>query len=289
MIKIGDRVKIISGTESGTVVSVKNSTVEVDVMGGFVVPYMITDLVVVSEKEEIEILERIGVSDEKPGRKRKEKKEEAITPEQKKSTPAKVNHYGRISLVEDDYEEELLDMDKINENYRRNRLAAEQLEREFEEARRRDEEAKKRITEESSVEVEDKTEEVVEEKPKYSETTLEELAEKAKLDMAKPVTQKKKVKKDDTEVIDLHAHEILTSTEGMKSGEIITAQLARFTVAMDLAIKSGKHGKIVFIHGVGKGRLRAEIQRLLRTNYPKIMSQDASFSDYGFGAIMIFY
>lgn len=288
MVKIGDRVKIISDTVSGTVVTIKGSTVEVDVMGGFVVPYMVTDLVVVSEKEEIEILERIGVSDEKPGRKKKNKKEEEVTTEPKKHTPSKVKHYGRISLVEDDYEEELLDMDKINEHYRRNRQAAEELEREFEEAKRKEEEAKARITEESKKKEE---EEIIEKekKEKFVDTTLEELAEKVKLDIVKPVKQKKREKKDDTEVIDLHAHEILKSTDGMKSGEIITAQLARFTVAMDLAIKSGKHGKIVFIHGVGKGRLRLEIQRLLRLNYPKIQFQDASFSDYGFGAIMIFY
>lgn len=94
----------------------------------------------------------------------------------------------------------------------------------------------------------------------------------------------------DEEVIDLHAEAILDSTANMTSGEILQAQLARFTVALDGAVKGGASSpkRMVFIHGVGKGKLRYEIEKLLKRNYPKLRYQDASFAEYGYGAIMVF-
>lgn len=107
----------------------------------------------------------------------------------------------------------------------------------------------------------------------------------------KPVhTPAPKKSNRDEEVIDLHAEAILDSTEGMSSGEILQAQLARFSVALDGAVKSGGAApkRMVFIHGVGKGKLRYEIEKLLKRNYPKLRYQDASFGEYGYGAVMVF-
>lgn len=94
----------------------------------------------------------------------------------------------------------------------------------------------------------------------------------------------------DEEVVDLHADAILDSTENMAPGEILQAQLARFTVALDGAIKGGTSSpkRMVFIHGMGKGKLRYEIEKLLKRNYPKLRYQDASFAEYGYGAVMVF-
>lgn len=94
----------------------------------------------------------------------------------------------------------------------------------------------------------------------------------------------------DEEVVDLHADAILDSTENMAPGEILQAQLARFTVALDGAAKGGASApkRMVFIHGMGKGKLRYEIEKLLKRNYPKLRYQDASFAEYGYGAIMVF-
>lgn len=105
---------------------------------------------------------------------------------------------------------------------------------------------------------------------------------------ANPVEHKQSTK--DEEVVDLHAEAILDSTADMKPGEILQAQLARFTVALDGAVKGGGSSpkRIVFIHGVGKGKLRYEIEKLLKRNYPKLRYQDASFAEYGYGAIMVF-
>jgi dsDNA-specific endonuclease/ATPase MutS2 len=49
----------------------------------------------------------------------------------------------------------------------------------------------------------------------------------------------------------------------------------------------GRVGKIIFIHGVGQGRLKFEITKILNNKYPDMKYQDASFREYGYGAIMV--
>ena len=63
-------------------------------------------------------------------------------------------------------------------------------------------------------------------------------------------------------------------------------QISRFTIALDGAIR-GKTKKIVFIHGVGNGKLKYEIRKTLDSKYPKLRYQDASFKEYGYGATMV--
>jgi len=62
----------------------------------------------------------------------------------------------------------------------------------------------------------------------------------------------------------------------------IDRQLARFRGEMNSAIRSGVR-EIVFIHGVGSGRLKEEIRSILAAEYPRCNYQDAPFSRYGFG------
>jgi len=93
---------------------------------------------------------------------------------------------------------------------------------------------------------------------------------------------------DEPEIIDLHIQEILDDTSGMTPGEIIQAQLSRFEIALDLALRSNHRKKMVFIHGVGSGKLKYEMQKLMKIKYPRIRYQDASFKEYGYGAMMVF-
>lgn len=283
--KVGDRVKFVSDTGVGRVVKINGSMVDVDIEDGFIMPCSINDLVVVQEQDEIDAIKKIGVSDDRPGVKKRAKAEEKKKEAAKgKKEPAYVK-YGKISLIsddEDDDDDEYLDMNRINEIYIRNKAAEARREQEFEEARLRQEKAKLMVTESSDCKEEEPVQEM-------KATTLEELAQKMKLDIPKPLPPQKEKKAEDIEVVDLHAHEILESTAGMGNGEILIAQLSRFTVALDLAINSGKHGKIVFIHGVGSGKLKMEMQKILKAKYPKIASQDASFKEYGYGALMLFY
>lgn len=88
------------------------------------------------------------------------------------------------------------------------------------------------------------------------------------------------------EEVDLHIEEIVESTSGLTPGEIINIQLSRFTTTLEGAIKNNTK-RIVFIHGSGSGKLRYEIQKLLKQNYTHLEYQDASYAEYGFGATMV--
>lgn len=97
-----------------------------------------------------------------------------------------------------------------------------------------------------------------------------------------------KPQKDGVQIEDLHIEALLDDWSTMTSGEVLTAQLARFNIVLETALKSGKRGKIVFIHGVGKGKLKYELKKVLDRQYSKLRYQDASFAEYGYGAIMVF-
>ncbi len=86
--------------------------------------------------------------------------------------------------------------------------------------------------------------------------------------------------------VDLHINEILESTAGLSNGEMLQVQLARFRHVMEENL-SHKGQRIVFIHGVGNGTLKAELRKILDRDYRKVNYQDASFKEYGFGATMV--
>ena len=98
------------------------------------------------------------------------------------------------------------------------------------------------------------------------------------------------VKKSKTEnpvvEIDLHINQLLDSTDGMSTGEMLNYQLNKFhEILKQYAGKKGQ--KIVFIHGKGEGVLRAAIEKELKTRYKSYIFQDASFQEYGFGATLV--
>jgi hypothetical protein len=88
------------------------------------------------------------------------------------------------------------------------------------------------------------------------------------------------------EEIDLHIEELVDDFRGMSNTEIITIQLNHFRNKLEEAI-GGHVRKITFIHGVGNGRLKHEVRRILGT-YEGIRFQDAPYSRYGFGATEVF-
>jgi hypothetical protein len=90
----------------------------------------------------------------------------------------------------------------------------------------------------------------------------------------------------DMEEVDLHIEHLIEDYSAMTPGEIMDMQLSRFTIALEGAIR-GKTKKIVFIHGLGNGKLKYEICKTLDRKYPKLRYQDASFKEYGYGATMV--
>lgn len=82
--------------------------------------------------------------------------------------------------------------------------------------------------------------------------------------------------------VDLHIEELLDNWSGLSNAQLIDVQLKRMQQELDEAI--GNHyQRIVFIHGVGNGRLKSEVRRIL-AGYKGIRFHDASYQRYGFGA-----
>ncbi|MGE0566444.1 MAG: DUF2027 domain-containing protein [Bacteroidia bacterium] len=85
--------------------------------------------------------------------------------------------------------------------------------------------------------------------------------------------------------VDLHAEELLDNLSGMSNHEILSIQLEKFEKELDDAIDKG-FKKIIFIHGVGNGRLKSEIHSVLKS-MKEVTFQDASFKKYGYGATQV--
>ena len=116
----------------------------------------------------------------------------------------------------------------------------------------------------------------------------QEMAAKASMDRTKPTPARlqKRHSPDEPIVTDLHASELLETTSGMSSADILTYQVDVFKKKMDEFI--GKHGqKLIFIHGKGDGVLRQAIIRELNHKYKNCSYQDASFKEYGYGATQV--
>lgn len=92
--------------------------------------------------------------------------------------------------------------------------------------------------------------------------------------------------KNDKIIIDLHASEILETTMGMTSSDILSYQIDYFKKVLE-QYKKQKGRKIVFIHGKGDGILRQAIIHELNYRYKHYSYQDASFQEYGFGATQV--
>ncbi len=100
----------------------------------------------------------------------------------------------------------------------------------------------------------------------------------------------KTIKKPDTKKqklphkieIDLHIHELIDDARHLSNFEILNIQLKKAKEQLDWAIdKRIKY--VVFIHGVGQGVLKAELQTLFR-RYDNLGFYDANYQTYGVGA-----
>jgi len=104
-----------------------------------------------------------------------------------------------------------------------------------------------------------------------------------------PLKQKeKKTVLSEIEEVDLHIDELIENSKGMPAGEIIQIQLARFETSLEGGIKNSNTRKMVFIHGIGNGKLKLELRKLLDKKYQKYKYQDASFKEYGYGATIVY-
>lgn len=88
-----------------------------------------------------------------------------------------------------------------------------------------------------------------------------------------------------TKEVDLHAEELIENFSHLSNFEIMTMQLQKFKSELDKGMRNNLK-KIIFIHGVGNGRLKQEIISILK-NTEGISFQDASYREYGRGATQV--
>ena len=89
-------------------------------------------------------------------------------------------------------------------------------------------------------------------------------------------------------VIDLHIEKIMDSHSHLSNAEILHFQLQEFEKWFELA-KLNQLPSMIFIHGVGKGKLKQEIHDLLKvkSNVKSFINQYSDF--YGYGATEVFF
>jgi dsDNA-specific endonuclease/ATPase MutS2 len=82
--------------------------------------------------------------------------------------------------------------------------------------------------------------------------------------------------------VDLHIHNLTESTRGMTNFDMLNLQLDTARGQLEFAIRK-RIPKMVFIHGVGEGVLRQELETLLG-RYNNVKFYDADYKTYGLGA-----
>jgi hypothetical protein len=90
-------------------------------------------------------------------------------------------------------------------------------------------------------------------------------------------------RRDEVMEVDLHIHELIDNHARMSNSEIIAIQLEHFERTLRIA-ENKKIPRVVYIHGIGQGVLRAEIRKMLHQYYPNCEFLDASYATYGYGA-----
>jgi dsDNA-specific endonuclease/ATPase MutS2 len=101
-------------------------------------------------------------------------------------------------------------------------------------------------------------------------------------------TKEKKSKKDEFVLeVDLHIEKLVPSKRGMNNYDILNLQMETAKRQLEFAQKN-RIPKVVFIHGVGEGVLKAELDFLLG-RYDNISFQDANYQKYGLGATEVYF
>lgn len=86
--------------------------------------------------------------------------------------------------------------------------------------------------------------------------------------------------------VDLHIHQLTSKSNRMSNYDMLNLQLDTAQRQLDFAIKK-RIPKVVFIHGVGEGVLKEELEYLFR-RYGNLKYYDADYQKYGRGATEVY-
>lgn len=130
------------------------------------------------------------------------------------------------------------------------------------------------------------------------EAPIEELRPEADIDLdevlkekkqpSKPKSKRVKPKERNTPPmeVDLHIEKLVNSTRGMGNFDILNLQLETARRQLEFAMRK-RIQKVVFIHGVGEGVLKAELDYLFG-RYGNLKFYDADYQKYGLGATEVY-
>ena len=119
-----------------------------------------------------------------------------------------------------------------------------------------------------------------------SKSTQQVIAEKEsfKKRQSKPV--KPKEHNQAVFEVDLHIHQLTKSTNGMTKHDMLNLQIDTAKRQLEFAIQK-RIQKVVFIHGIGEGILKLELQYLF-DRYNNVKHYDANYQKYGLGATEVY-
>lgn len=86
--------------------------------------------------------------------------------------------------------------------------------------------------------------------------------------------------------VDLHMEKLMDNPKKKMNVIPLDYQLRHAEGQLNFAISKGIQ-KIIFIHGVGDGILRAELETIV-SRYPNVLFKDADYAKYGLGAMEIY-
>lgn len=86
--------------------------------------------------------------------------------------------------------------------------------------------------------------------------------------------------------VDLHINQLVKSAKGMTNHEMLNLQMETAKRQLEFAMRK-RIQKIVFIHGVGEGILKEELNFLFG-RYENVKYYDADYQKYGLGATEVY-
>lgn len=86
--------------------------------------------------------------------------------------------------------------------------------------------------------------------------------------------------------VDLHINKLVPKTGGLSNFDMLSIQMDTAKRQLEFAMRK-RIQKVVFIHGVGEGVLKAELETLFN-RYENLKFYDADYQKYGLGATEVY-
>lgn len=120
----------------------------------------------------------------------------------------------------------------------------------------------------------------------FSKTSLSEAVSQKETKKRKSIKVKPKERYQPTLEVDLHIHQLTNSSRGMSNHDMLTLQIDTAKRQLEFAMRK-RIQRIVFIHGVGEGVLKIELDYLFK-RYDNLKFYDADYQKYGQGATEVY-